>query len=261
MRFIVISDIHGCFDELKQLLDLVSPTDSDQIISIGDIIHKGPNESSCLDLVMSISDWYILGNHEEKQLRWERHESRRVETGKSNPMKHVEDYKSIAAITQQKMKDRAKLFYQLEVKGEKYILIHGGIEPRVRSLPKTDMAYQISRKEKGYAWNLLRTRFVNSKGGMVALGDETDEDVYWAEIYDGRFGHAIFGHQPFFDEAPHEFPFATAIDLGCVYGGYLCALIIDGETGERTHVKVKAHQKYQKHRSEKVDGQLGLPMT
>lgn len=256
MRYIVIGDIHGCHKELVELLDLIELTDEDEIISIGDIIHKGPSEVECLEEIFKASKFYILGNHEDKQLRWEKHNQAFEDVGKLNPMKHVEDYKKIDESLLVELKDMAKIFHKIEVMDREFLLVHGGIEPRVRSLPKKEDAYGLSRKEKSFFWNVLRTRHVDPSGSMVSLGTETDNDLYWAEVYDGRFGHVLFGHQPFFSDRPAEFKHATGIDLGCVYGGYLCAFIINGDTGETSYVTVKAHEEYMAH---SVDRNRGPP--
>ena len=60
----------------------------------------------------------------------------------------------------------------------------------------------------------------------MTLGNEKPEDPFWAEVYDGRFGHVIFGHQPFMNGVQY-FDHATGIDTGAVFGGTLTALVID----------------------------------
>ena len=87
-------------------------------------------------------------------------------------------------------------------------------------------------------------RTVRAKGSMVALGEETEADPFWAEVYDGRFGHAFYGHTPYTDRAtPMKWEHATGIDLGCVHGGRLCAAVL--EVGkEPVYVSVPARQKY-----------------
>ena len=77
---------------------------------------------------------------------------------------------------------------------------------------------------------------------MAKLAQEQDTDVYWADLYDGRFGHCFFGHQVFFQNTPREYAHATAIDLGCVYGNKLCAAIV--ENGQTTFETVQAHKEY-----------------
>ena len=126
MRFVVIGDIHGCHAEALQMIHELEITSEDEVISVGDIIHKGPNEVSCIELMESVSSRYVLGNHEEKQLRWERHEIKRLDFGKKNPMRHVEDYTSLSFHNQDWLKDKARLFIQLEAGDKKFLLVHGG---------------------------------------------------------------------------------------------------------------------------------------
>jgi len=247
-RLIVIGDIHGCVDELSDLLDKVAPSADDKVLSIGDILHKGPDPFACLDLVMSLSNEYILGNHEEKQLRWERHEDRREETGKKNPMRHVEDYERLSPEHRKWLGESARLFIQMvhPEYGELFFT-HGGIEGRMHSLPATNIPWRVKRREKRYVFNLIRTRYLDSGGKMIPLGDQSRTDSYWAAEYDGRFGYAVFGHhaQPLQDE-PVIFPNGVSIDLGCVYGGRLAALAIPDSGSPKTYT-VKARKKYQTH--------------
>ena len=49
-RTIVIGDIHGCFDELTDLLDLVKFTSKDRVVAVGDLIVKGQKNAEVLDL-------------------------------------------------------------------------------------------------------------------------------------------------------------------------------------------------------------------
>lgn len=61
----VIGDIHGCYDELIELLELVSFTPSvDRLISCGDIIDKGPNDVGVIKLLMKVNCILVLGNHD-----------------------------------------------------------------------------------------------------------------------------------------------------------------------------------------------------
>jgi len=46
---------------------------------------------------------------------------------------------------------------------------------------------------------------------------------YWAELYDGREGFVVYGHNPF--KKPRIDKYAVGIDTGCVYGGKLTAII------------------------------------
>lgn len=82
-------------------------------------------------------------------------------------------------------------------------------------------------------------KVVRPKGDFIQLGQEGPGDPYWAEVYDGRFGHVYFGHEPFTTEAtPKMFPHATGLDLGCVFGGRLAAIVLEaGKPPEAITVK------------------------
>lgn len=39
-RTIFIGDVHGCFDELVELMSILKPTKTDRVIFLGDIMNK-----------------------------------------------------------------------------------------------------------------------------------------------------------------------------------------------------------------------------
>lgn len=41
-RTIVVGDIHGCYDELMDLMQQVDLGERDRVVSVGDLITKGP---------------------------------------------------------------------------------------------------------------------------------------------------------------------------------------------------------------------------
>ena len=48
--------------------------------------------------------------------------------------------------------------------------------------------------------------------------------------YNGEVGKVVFGHNYFKQNGPYYFEHAIGIDNGCVYGGWLTALIIDAHS-------------------------------
>jgi hypothetical protein len=60
----------------------------------------------------------------------------------------------------------------------------------------------------------------------------------WAQVYNGRFGHVVFGHDAV--RRLQLCPNATGLDTGCCYGGELTALIFPS----RDIVQEKAHSKW-----------------
>ena len=64
-RTIVIGDIHGCHDELLDLLAEVNFTATDRAVAVGDLIVKGPKSKEVLDLFISDHRFSsVLGNHD-----------------------------------------------------------------------------------------------------------------------------------------------------------------------------------------------------
>src|SRR5467141_2883289 len=64
-RTIVIGDIHGCFDELSDLLELVEVRTDDRVIAVGDLIIKGPKDREVLDLFIEDDRFSsVIGNHD-----------------------------------------------------------------------------------------------------------------------------------------------------------------------------------------------------
>jgi hypothetical protein len=82
------------------------------------------------------------------------------------------------------------------------------------------------------------------KGSFIPLGQETPEDPFWADVYDGRFGTVYFGHSPYPEAAePVEFPHAVGVDLGAVFGNRLAAAIVEPD-GSRSFVSVPSSGKF-----------------
>ncbi len=62
----VVGDLHGCYNRLMSQLDeLAFDRDQDLLISVGDLIDRGPQNIECLDLITE--PWFkaVRGNHEQ----------------------------------------------------------------------------------------------------------------------------------------------------------------------------------------------------
>lgn len=89
-RDFVIGDLHGCYDELEKLLEFVSfDKDKDRLFSVGDLIHRGPKSSECLDLLKEKWFFSTFGNHEEIYMNNEKAEFYCEDKIKSMPYIYV----------------------------------------------------------------------------------------------------------------------------------------------------------------------------
>jgi serine/threonine protein phosphatase 1 len=67
---LIVGDIHGCFDELSDLLAKAGLSSSDDIVSIGDMLDRGPNSPAVLRFFRTTSNaGSLFGNHERKHVR------------------------------------------------------------------------------------------------------------------------------------------------------------------------------------------------
>ena len=68
-RDYVIGDLHGGYDIFQHLLKNINfDTTKDRMISVGDLIDRGPKNLECLELLRE--PWFhaVLGNHEQMML-------------------------------------------------------------------------------------------------------------------------------------------------------------------------------------------------
>ena len=66
-RTIVVGDVHGCFDELKQLLERVGFGPRDVLVCVGDFVDRGPASWAVAEFVRNTANAYsVLGNHERR---------------------------------------------------------------------------------------------------------------------------------------------------------------------------------------------------
>lgn len=62
----VMSDIHGCYKEFIEMLDLIKFSDNDELYILGDIFDRGPEPLKLLDYIVGHKNIILLkGNHEK----------------------------------------------------------------------------------------------------------------------------------------------------------------------------------------------------
>lgn len=70
MGTLIIGDIHGCWEELQALLDKAGPGKGDLILTVGDMVDRGPDSPRVLDFFLNRKNAASLrGNHEERHVR------------------------------------------------------------------------------------------------------------------------------------------------------------------------------------------------
>ena len=64
----LVGDIHGCAEELAELVGKLGLGPEDQLVSVGDLFHRGPDPAGVMDVLREANASFILGNHELRVL-------------------------------------------------------------------------------------------------------------------------------------------------------------------------------------------------
>ena len=209
-RTIVIGDLHGCFDELTDLLDLINLRKGDRVVAVGDLIVKGPKNREVLDLFIQDKRFSsVIGNHDRKLRQHWRGEPTRL------------------------TKEQKETLVQLDVQRERY-------SDYLRSLPFTiDLGSHLVVHAGVRPGVTLRRQMTSDLTEIRTMGanPSSRRGVPWYTVYRGR-KIVLFGHWP--AKAPRIAARAIGLDTACVYGGRLTAFIVESNQ----FVSVPARRSY-----------------
>lgn len=204
-RTVIIGDVHGCREELEDLLRLAAVDTTDSVVFVGDLVARGPDSLGVLDRVYALGALSVIGNHERRLL--EIHESESV---RGERVKLSEAYRHL--VDQLRPKDwdyLRRMPYSLELPQHGLYVVHAGVRP----------GQAMDQQEP---WALTHIRSLDESGQpSAALGERS-----WAEDYVGP--HIVFGHSA--QRGVQIYEHATGLDSGCVYGKRLTSLVLqEGE--------------------------------
>ena len=201
-RTFVVGDIHGCYEELKALVEHVGLKESDRLVAVGDLVTKGEQSREVLELFMRDGRFSsVIGNHDRALLEYWKGTRRKKDLKPSQ--------KRCAKELKDGRERYAEFFDSLPgyIDLGSHVVVHAGLRPGVP----------------------LAEQSLDDLTALRTLGPdrESREGVPWYELYDGG-ATALFGHWP--AATPRRGPRAVGLDTGCVYGYKLTAYLV--ETGE-----------------------------
>ncbi|UMP06051.1 polynucleotide kinase-phosphatase [Amycolatopsis sp. EV170708-02-1] len=222
--FDVIGDVHGCREELDELLSELGYVDGVHpegrtAVFVGDLVDRGPDTPGVLRRVMAMAEagsaLVVCGNHEQKLVRALNGRNVKTTHGLAE---------SLEQLSVQDEEFRAKAHAFCEGLIAHYVLDGGKLVVAHAGLPE---------KFHGRASGRVRS--------TALYGDTTGEtDEYglpvrlpWARDYRGK-AMVLYGHTPTLE--PEWINGTMCLDTGCVFGGKLTAL----RYPEREVVSVKA---------------------
>lgn len=199
MRTLVIGDIHGCWDEFQDLLDKAGVNDDDQIIAIGDLVNRGPENQQ-------VVDYFRKGKHPNLRCIMGNHERGHVK------------------IRSEAINPSISMMYTRWQLGDDYdkALAYFETLPRYMQLPSALLVH--AYYEPGVPLDQQREKVITGSMSAEIYLNETYSRP-WYELYD-RDEPLICGHR---DWSGNMTPFiykdqVIGIDTRCVYGGSLTGL-------------------------------------
>jgi hypothetical protein len=204
-RILVVGDVHGCFDELRRLLDKAKVGGGEEVILVGDLVNKGPDSIGVVRFCRENGIAAVLGNHDDYLVRCvaarRRGDDKEFSEGVRKIAKKISD------------EDAAwlkALPLWLRIPGQRAVVVHAGLVP--------GRAFTDQKRE-----NLLTMRAVREDG---TGSKRMDDGKPWASLHRGP-SHVYFGHDAV--RGLQQWDYATGLDTGCVYGGRLTGYELIGE--------------------------------
>ena len=196
-RTIVIGDIHGCFDELSDLLKLVELRTDDRVIAVGDLVVKGTKDRDVLDLFIEDARFSsVIGNHDRALRQYWRGE----------PIRLTKEQRATAGQLESQRERYSAYLRSLPftINLGSHLVVHAGVRPGVP----------------------LRRQMASDLTEMRTMGANPSRrrGVPWYDVYRGK-RIVLFGHWP--AKTPRLAPRAIGLDTGCVYGDRLTGYIIE----------------------------------
>jgi protein phosphatase len=215
--FDLIGDIHGCGDELEELLAKLgyAPDETGvhrhpenrKAVFLGDLVDRGPRVPDVLRIVMGMvkagTALCVPGNHDEKLLRWLRGKNVRMAHGLQQSIEQIE--REPPEFRQEVSAFLDSLISHYVLDGGRLVAAHAGM--------KEEMQGRASGRVREFAL------YGETTGEMDELGLPVRLD--WAAEYRGP-ARVVYGHTPVAE--PRWLNRTINIDTGCVFGGALTAL-------------------------------------
>jgi hypothetical protein len=203
-RTIVVGDVHGCAEELRLLVRKCGHANGDRLVLAGDLVAKGPDSQGVVQFARENGALAVLGNHDAFALAHQHEGDRRA--GPHHRRAYLRDLRA----EDWAYLEALPLFLRLgaaSVDEPEFVVVHAGMVPGV--------AVESQKRE-----HLLSLR-------SIPEGGEATSRLLlhspWAARWCGP-EHVVFGHDAV--RGLQQYPLATGLDTGCVYGRQLTALIL-----------------------------------
>lgn len=234
----IIGDVHGCLEDLQNLVSKLGYEIDDngiikghikdsnrKMILVGDLVDKGPDSEGVLNFVLTNMDYFISvkGNHENFVAKWHKGLLKNIDMTDE----FRKEYFDTSFVESSSFKAKIAVLDDISVpfaRGPGFIVTHG--PARNVYLEKID---RISLKEQ-----------LKGKPGRGDIDQDSDEALnefyaYLKEENERSYPWHVFGHVPL--RRRLQLGNKLGIDTGCVHGGELTAVTFFGGKPHFTTVK------------------------
>lgn len=234
-KTLVIGDVHGCIEELEDLLEKASftktsdytwDTHGTDVVLVGDLVDKGPDSLAVLKTACFSGFIKVFGNHEERVHSYLtgalKKENFSIEFYDSC-VKYAGDEEFLTYLS--KYVENSVPFYR----NENLIVSH--------SATKTEHLGKLKHANKHTKGNYP---FQEDFASLEAYEDALDK--FFKEYSNENLGACplhVFGHVPF--KTPSRIGFHLGIDTGCCFGGSLSAVLVE-PSGKYSTISVPSKQ-------------------
>ncbi|AAZ11628.1 kinetoplastid-specific phospho-protein phosphatase, putative [Trypanosoma equiperdum] len=225
-RYIIVGDVHGCPEQLEELLLKVEfQQGKDCLIHVGDLVNKGPDSLAVVQLVQAKGAIGVLGNHDFTLLNC----IARVKGKALSQQEEVDPVMRLASTFPQGCEDYIRsLPHILRIPQYNVIVVHAGLNVE-NSLEKQNV-HEIMHLRRLERYTESSNNNNNNCGGKQQRNEKQrlravvkgSRGQPWGELWTGP-ECVVFGHDA--RAGLQELPFAYGIDTGCVYGGQLTAVV------------------------------------
>lgn len=237
--FDIVGDVHGCFDELAELLGrlgygvepepgggpgwLVRPPEGRKLVFVGDLVDRGPRIPDVLRLAMGMAAagtaLCVPGNHDDKLMRKLQGHNVQIKHGLEQSLEQLEEEPFSFHAAVRRFFERLPSHYVLD--GGRLVVAHAGLKEEYH----------------GHTWERVRqfALYGDTSGGRDEYGLPVRYN--WGARYRGEAA-VVYGHTPILTAQWQNN--TIDIDTGCVFGNTLTAL----RWPERELVSVAARKRY-----------------
>jgi len=207
--YYIIGDIHGCYDNLRKLYEMISYSinETDTLIFLGDYIDRGVNSFEVIEFLKILeknhTTVFLRGNHEDMFLSYLKNQDTSglyLYNGGMATLRNYREKQGYMALPE-KHKDffNSLLFYY---ETDEFVAVHAGLRPGIDDITE--------QSEYDLIW--IRENFFLSSykwSRLVVFGHTPTQ-----HIPGGKWGEVYFNQEKNI----------AGIDTGAVYGGKLTCL-------------------------------------